>query len=179
MNVEERARFKALLDGFEHNALRDNEIKELIELARKAERAIDHLPLFCTFCGGMPDSGGRILRPQCTATSVIRSLATDVAIRNASAPGELPLRVLLHEGRRGRMGRRMDERDMKLDIAARLDNLLADVPLDEDEQRDVVAETGIDAQRLAERLRARVEEEALRGIAGNGLIPGKPWPTKT
>jgi len=49
----------------------------------------------------------------------------------------------------------------------------------EDEQRDVVAETGIDAQRLAERLRARVEEEALRGIAGNGLIPGKPWPTKT
>ena len=85
MNVEERARFKALLDGFEHNALRDNEIKELIELARKAERAIDHLPLFCTFCGGMPDSGGRILRPQCTATSVIRSLATDVAIRNASA----------------------------------------------------------------------------------------------
>ena len=77
------------------------------------------------------------------------------------------------------MGRRMDERDMKLDIAARLDNLLADVPLDEDEQRDVVAETGIDAQRLAERLRARVEEEALRGIAGNGLIPGKPWPTKT
>jgi len=37
MNVEERARFKALLDGFEHNALRDNEIKELIELARKAE----------------------------------------------------------------------------------------------------------------------------------------------
>jgi len=73
----------------------------------------------------------------------------------------------------------MDERDMKLDIAARLDNLLADVPLDEDEQRDVVAETGIDAQRLAERLRARVEEEALRGIAGNGLIPGKPWPTKT
>ena len=29
------------------------------------------------------------------------------------------------------------------------------------------------------RLRARVEEEALRGIAGNGLIPGKPWPTKT
>ena len=68
---------------------------------------------------------------------------------------------------------------MKLDIAARLDNLLADVPLDEDEQRDVVAETGIDAQRLAERLRARVEEEALRGIAGNGLIPGKPWPTKT
>ena len=68
---------------------------------------------------------------------------------------------------------------MKLDIAARLDNLLADVPLDEDEQRDVVAETGIDAQRLAERLRARVEEEALRGIAGNGLIPGKRWPTKT
>ena len=38
MNVEERARFKALLDGFEHNALRDNEIKELIELARGSKK---------------------------------------------------------------------------------------------------------------------------------------------
>lgn len=36
--------------------------QELVGLGREAAKALDHLPLFCTFCGGLPGAG-RVLRP--------------------------------------------------------------------------------------------------------------------
>jgi hypothetical protein len=62
MTNEQIERLRALCDATDQGALRGDELRELMGLAREAAKKLDHLPIFCAFCGKTngPDI---ILRP--------------------------------------------------------------------------------------------------------------------